>query len=548
MIQLDLVGGPSEGTSFRTDEPSFVIGRGRTNRIILLDAKVSARHAQIECRGGQYLLRDLNSRNGTFVNGRTVHEAVLGVGDEVRLGQSVLRVAAVSISPTSPAGRVSISDGDTTAPPAVQIRLGRKRSPPVFPQAPEQANLPVLVDAYRNLLAMYKVAGIIRSNADLNKLLDEVLDQVFRNFRADRAAILLFDDETGELVPRAFRTAAQVPGADEMNISRTIVNEVIGRQEAILTGDATVDERFKPAASVVQQHIRSAMCAPVGSENRVLGILYVDCRSEAGTFTKGDLEMLVAIGNEAGIAVENRILRDANIKAERLAAVGQTVAGLSHYIKNILSCMQAGSEIITRALGDGNLPSARKGWGIVHRNERKIAELALDMLNYSAQREPVKRLCDLNGIIEDIVETVQPAADDAKARIDLRLDRSLPEVPVDPTGIQRCLLNLLTNALDAVVGREGAVITISTGREAHSAVLRVADNGCGIDWDNQPRIFEVFFTTKGERGTGLGLAVVRKIVHEHAGEIAMTSTPGQGTEFKISLPIAPTQTALRPAT
>ncbi len=538
MIQLDLIAGPNQGASFNADERSFMIGRGRTNRIVLLDDKVSARHAQIESRAQDYILRDLNSTNGTFVNGLAITETPLKLGDEIRIGQSVLRVAAMRLGIPSYPGRISLTDTGPAAP--VRLRLRPPDPLPVLEHARDQTTLPTLAEAYRNLLAMYKVSSIIHGDADLEKLLDDVLAQVFRSLRAERGVIMLLDDETGELVPTAFRSREPDPSQAELTLSRTILHEVVEKQEAILTSDATLDERFNPAASVMEQHIRSAMCSPLSVKGRVLGIVYVDCRSRAGSFKKADLELLSAIANEAGVAVENRMLRDANIKAQRLAAIGQTVANLSHYIKNILTCMTAGSDIVSDALAQGGLAAAQKGWGIVSRNERKISDLVLDMLNYSAERRPARRTCDLRDIIEDVLQTARPALDDANIQVVLQLDPNLPEAFVDPAGVQRCLFNLLTNAMDAVAGRDGAAITIATARDRQSAVIRVADNGPGIPSDIQARIFDVFFTTKGDRGTGLGLAVVRKIVHEHAGEVSVTSTPGQGAEFRILLPINPT--------
>ncbi len=347
---MDVTSGPNTGASFRAEEPSFIIGRGRTNRVILRDEKISAHHAQVDCREDKYIIRDLGSTNGTFVNGKAITVASLKAGDEVRIGQTVLKITSIYVGQVKRPDKVSISDAGPARAAPVQARVSHETSPPVLDHPAEQTALPELADAYRRLLAMYKVSSIIRSSLDLDKLLDEVLAQVFRNFRAERGLIMLVDDESGELVPAVFRSRSEDPGAAEMTISRTIVSQVVEKQEAILTSDATLDDRFKAGQSIIQQDIRSVMCAPLSTKNRVLGIIYVDCRSEAGTFKKADLELLTAIGNEAGIAVENRMLRDANIKAERLAAVGQTVADLSHYIKNVLSCMQAGSDIVTRAL------------------------------------------------------------------------------------------------------------------------------------------------------------------------------------------------------
>jgi signal transduction histidine kinase/pSer/pThr/pTyr-binding forkhead associated (FHA) protein len=539
VIQLDVIDGPNEGASFRAEEPSFIIGRGRTNRIILFDNKVSARHAQIECRDDAYVIRDLDSTNGTFVNGRAVKQRDLKVADEIRMGRSVLKVTSFYIPPVERASRVSISDAASEQTSAVRMRVSRTTPPIELEKPAEDTSVPTLIDAYRHLLAMYKVSGIIRNTVDIDSLLDQVLARIFADLRAERGLVMLFDDESGALVQRAFRTRTGEAGDAEMTISRSIVDQVIEKQEAVLTSDAVSDDRFRAGESIVQDRIRSAMCAPLSTRSRVLGILYVDSRSEVGTFKKSDLELLTAIGNEAGIAVENRLLRDANIKAERLTAVGQTVAELSHYIKNILSCMEAGSEIVNRALDEGEVESVRKGWGIVRRNERRISELVLDMLNYSRERTPARVECDLNNVIEDVAESVGTTAEGAAVELRLDLDRDLPLAHVDPTGLHRCLLNLISNAIDAAQSVETPTVTVVSERDGENVVLRVFDNGPGIPEDMMDRIFDIFVSTKGERGTGLGLAVVKKIVNEHAGEVTVRNQPEGGAEFRIALAIEP---------
>jgi len=532
VIDLLIIGGSDKGASFRVEEPSFLVGRARTNRVVLRDPKASARHARIDRRGRRYVARDLSSTNGTFVNGRAVQEVELAEGDELRVGGTVFRVRGLAFAAARAAGRVRLSDA--AAPVAARIARDGAAAAPA--EAVEEADLPALVAAYRNLLVMYRVSSVLRSTADLDVLLDEVLALVFDHIRAERGAALLIDDETGELVPRASRAKPGEP-EEEMAVSRTIVDEVMEKREAILTGDAILDERFGPADSVAEQRIRSAMCAPVSTRSRALGVLYVDCRSEAGRFTKADLELLTAIGNETGIAVENRLLHEANLEAERLAAVGRAVAGLSHYVKNVLTGLTAGSEIVDRALGRADVDAARKGWDIVRQNERRMSVLVLNMLSYSAERAAAREPCDVNRVVTQVAEELRPTADARGVRLGLDLATGLAPVPADPTGLHRCVLNLVVNALDAAEGREDARVRARTAQEANCVVIEVADNGPGVPEDARERVFDAFVTTKGERGTGLGLAVVKKIVTEHAGEVSVTSAPAGGAEFRLAWPM-----------
>jgi signal transduction histidine kinase len=161
------------------------------------------------------------------------------------------------------------------------------------------------------------------------------------------------------------------------------------------------------------------------------------------------------------------------------------------------------------------------------------------MLNYSRERTPARVECDLNNVIEDVAESAANAAEAAGVELRLELDRELPLAHVDPTGIHRCLLNLISNAVDAAQGNDPAVVTACSERDGENAIIRVVDSGPGIPEDKVDRIFDIFFSTKGERGTGLGLAVVKKIVHEHAGEITVRNCPEGGAEFRISLALEP---------
>src|SRR5438270_840384 len=185
-----------------------------------------------------------------------------------------------------------------------------------------------------------------------------------------------------------------------------------------------------------------------------------------------------------------------------------------------------------------------RGWKIVSKNQGKIHDLVMNMLSYSKEREPCIEMADLGALVREVVELVQPRAREKGVQLDVvRRDDNIPAVPCDPEGIQRALLNLLGNAMDAVEEVEGARVVVGVVREkvidpVKGAWVRIVvkDNGPGIPPERLGDIFRPFVSTKGARGTGLGLAVSRKILREHGGDILVQSEVGIGSTFTLRLP------------
>ncbi|MCA9297212.1 MAG: hypothetical protein KC983_11860, partial [Phycisphaerales bacterium] len=177
------------------------------------------------------------------------------------------------------------------------------------------------------------------------------------------------------------------------------------------------------------------------------------------------------------------------------------------------------------------------GWPILARNLDRIVRLTLNMLAYSKPRTLELELYDLNGLIREVVDLLRVAIDKKGAGVILELDPAMPPMPIDANAIHQVLMNLLTNATEAVDAKTG-VITARTQFDAgtQSATVEVSDNGPGIPSEWHEEIFEAFVSRKGQRGTGLGLSVSRKIVREHGGTLDVRSQVGAGATFVVTLP------------
>ena len=229
------------------------------------------------------------------------------------------------------------------------------------------------------------------------------------------------------------------------------------------------------------------------------------------------------------------------IKSERLAATGQTVAGLAHYIKNILIGLRGGTYVLNVALAKNNTEKLRSGWGMIERNVNRISDLVLDLVNYSKERKPEYENCYPNDIASEVLELMESKAKENNIRIISKLDPAIGEVCMDPQAIHRSLLNLISNAIDACLfdsnrKKKWKIHLETILQNNHMIRFTVSDNGYGMDENVKNKLFTSFFSTKGGKGTGLGLLVTQKIVNENDGTIEVESTKGKGSTFTINLP------------
>ena len=521
------------------------IGREAGNFVQVDDNEVSRRHAEIRRVGEGFVVGDLKSSNGTYLNDSRIERAELANGDRIRIGRTILvyaqdgdafDIGAVEILPPAAAG-----DGS-------RIVRSMREDDSIVMAAPEDPQGRWLSRARSNVQVMYRTALAVSHTLDIDELLGRILQLVFEWVEADRGCIMLLDAETGEPRARA-RRDRQDGMTGSMTISRTILDYVLERGEGVLTSDAQDDDRFSSGNSVVRTGVREAICVPLQGRYGTVGVIYVDttvplvqsAEASRRRFSDEQLKLMIAIGHQAALAVEDTTYYSAMVQSERLAGVGQTIATVSHHIKNILQGIRGGAYLVDMGLENGDEVVLRKGWDIVRRNQDKISSLVMDMLSFSKEREPEPVPSDLNELITEIVETVRQRAAETQAVIHWEPAADLPRLLFDPEGLSRAILNVVTNALDAVEGRPHAAVTISVAadREAGLVRVRVADNGAGMTPETLADIFNLFASTKGARGTGLGLTVSRKILREHGGEIHASSRIGEGSTFLLEFPLRP---------
>ena len=552
MPRLVVIKGADEGRQFDLTAAAVGVGRDASNAIRLHDTEVSRRHAEFRQVDGGYRLVDVGSANGTYVNNQVIDSAALQSGDQIQFGQSVLVYTADRLERPATgdlANRISmIARHDREQSPAIVKAIGETEGSRILAR-PDTASSDWLRNALANLGIMYETIQAVSHIMDLDQLLERIMDLIFRSMAADRGCVMLLNPDTGECEPKAVRLREGVDRQEKIAISRTIMDYVLREKQGVLVTDAAQDERFASGQSIMRFGIVEAICVPMKGRHETLGVLYLDTRCASrdsawkdgatAKFTEDHLALAIAIAHQAALAIEETHYHQAMLQAERLAAIGQAIAALSHHIKNILQGLRSGSEILKMGLNDKSDEMLHQGWRIVEKNQGKIYNLVMDMLSYSKEREPAIEETDVNQVVRDVLELIAPRARELHIALEATLDLGIPSVPADPEGLHRAVLNIIGNALDAVEEAAQPCVRVATScdRETGWVDIIVADNGGGVPAEKLHDIFRPFVSTKGAKGTGLGLAVSRKILREHGGDILLESTPGAGSQFTLRLPL-----------
>ncbi len=369
---------------------------------------------------------------------------------------------------------------------------------------------------------------------DLDELLGRLMDVIHEVFRPERGALFLSDSRTGELAPSIFR-----PEGQAFAVSGTVLNHAIEKRESLLIADVQLDDRFSGAQSIVAQAILSAICSPLICKDRILGALYIDTQSHKLTYKKEDLALLNIVAANAAIAIENAILVQQKVEAERLAAMGVAVAGISHYVKNVIFGIKGSMSLIEQSLDRNDMQTISKIFPVLKRSSDKMSTLVQDMLTYSKKREPEWEPGNLNHLLQEIYDDQLARSSEAHVALALETDPAVPDSQYDHKALHDTVLNIVGNAIEACADRPDAQVLIQSRYDSGSKRIEasVKDNGPGIPAEIQKRIFDPFFSTKGSKGTGLGLAVARKTVEEHGGTLLLLSKEGSGAEFRLHLPV-----------
>lgn len=416
------------------------------------------------------------------------------------------------------------------------------------------------------LSLLQQITRSIGERLDTRSICQVVVSTIEEQLPLDLACIGLYEAPTNEIAitsvaPRneaRAREVGLVPGsrvpAEENGLSRCV------RGQLVYEPDVN-DAAFAFPQKLVDAGLRSLVVAPLLIESRVFGVL-VAARREPQAFSSGDCEFLRQLSEHVALAANQAQLTDALQRAyedlrqtqqavlqqERLRALGQMASGIAHDINNAISPIALYAESLLER--EPNLSERARGQvETIRRAIDDVTHTVARMREFYRSREQESALApvDVNRLVEQVIDHTRVRwSDMAHQRgvsIELRkeLDADVPRILGAESELRDALVNVIFNAIDAMPN--GGALTLRSRRSLdpssgnRSVRLEVIDTGIGMDEDTRRRCLEPFFTTKGERGTGLGLAMVYGTMERHGADIEIESKPGNGTTMRLRFPV-----------
>jgi signal transduction histidine kinase len=332
--------------------------------------------------------------------------------------------------------------------------------------------------------------------------------------------------------PSIVLTDIKMPGMDGVSLLREIKRTYPDVEVIMMTGHGDMNLAVKS----LKYRATDFITKPISAEALEIAIERADerisLRKQLRAYTE-NLELLVE--------EKSRKL----VEAERLAAFGEAIAGLAHTIKNISGGLTGGTFVLEKGIELHHDQYLAQGWTMIKGNVEKLVHLSMDLLNYGKSSEIHFAWCHPNQPAREVFDLMLPQAQSHGISLELSLSESLSQVYLDSEAIGRCLHNLVANAIDACLDETDSAeaaghvkkITIRTLQAQGWAVAyQIEDTGAGMDEETRLKIFQGFFSTKGSRGTGIGLMTTRKTIEKHHGDIQVTTEKGKGTIFSMFLP------------
>lgn len=523
VLKLQILSGPGKGRIFNILKERATIGRKADQDIRLVDdVKISRCHCEIAYDNKDYVLHDLNSVNGTWVDGKKITYAHLKAGETFTAGQTEFMIIAeqensVTISPDS-TGHLNLSTISTA-----KLHLDNDD----------------VTTLKKYLTVFQKVSQSLVGKLQMENFLEAIIEIIIEAIHAERAFVLLVDEHmqfSDPVVVKNYATSATV--------SETILRKCVEDRLAILIEDTQSDSDYKNSESIRRSSTRAAMCVPLISKDKVTAVIYLDSRHEQ-IFNENDLKLLASIARQAELAIENiklyeelqkkhEELKNAQeqlVKNEKLSIVGTLATAISHDMKNILTPILGVSYMVLK--NDQIDPALREAF---ERQIERLQSLTQQLLSL-VRTDPIKlAMGNINDKVEQSLQLIKTEARCQNATIKRNFATDLPSIYMDVNRLDQVFINLCLNAIQAMSGQENAVLEVGSNQDDKYVILYFKDNGPGIRPEYQNLIFEPFFTTKST-GTGMGLFSCKKIIEkDHKGILEIESQVGKGTTFIVKLP------------
>jgi len=399
------------------------------------------------------------------------------------------------------------------------------------------------------LSVLHRISLAMRDAAtEPERLWEMMLQEALKLLRGDSGAIYLQDGNGVLRVQAASGLCAERAGGCEVLPGTGVVGHVAETGKPLLVPDVAAEPRYQQIVPGVQ----SEVAAPMTGGQSIIGVINIESR-KLGAFKPSDLELLMTLAAHAAKVWENAMLyqmaqernrqliesyeklrqaQEQLIKKERLAALGEMAATVAHEIRNPMTAIRGFAQRIGRRLPPYS--TEREYLDVIISEVDRLDEVIQSVLDFGKKPVIRKQLTAIEGVINDALVILDAPIKRASLIVDRNISSGLPKLMLDEDQAKQVIINLVQNAVDATP--PGGAISIDAVADGSHVLVRFTDSGSGVDDAMRDKIFDPFFTTK-VHGTGLGLAMVKRIVEEHGGSISVENATGRGASFVMRLPL-----------
>lgn len=380
---------------------------------------------------------------------------------------------------------------------------------------------------------LIEASKTVNSSLDTDKLLSVILKTATATVHSDRGTLYLIDEMKGELWSKVQQGATLVE--IRLPIGKGIAGYVAATGETINIPEAYSDPRFNPEVDKrTGYRTKTILCMPMRNrDNKVIGVFQLLNKIQ-GAFTRDDEEYIDALSVHASIAIENAQLAQEMVSNERLSAVGKMASTIIHDIKNPMGTLRVYAQVMKKKAGDDEVGKLADE---MIRQVDRFVNMTQEILDFSRGVSSMNiQETDFGEVMDMVLIFIEKDMNKRNVKI-VRNTRFAGKILIDQDKMMRVFYNIAGNAADAMPN--GGTLTVATDRKDDKLVIEFTDTGTGMPPEIKAKIFEPFVTYGKKHGTGLGMAIVKKIIDDHKGNIEIESEMGKGTTIRLLLPIVP---------
>lgn len=389
---------------------------------------------------------------------------------------------------------------------------------------------------------LYRVAGFTKEVTDLNRLLTMIMNESERVMESEASSCMLYDETTDELY---FEVALGEKAEDikTMRLKRGtgIAWKCLEESRTLTVNDVQHEKSHYAQADEKARFVtRNLVATPMIDEGQIIGVLEVLNKRGDVPYDEQDAKILSIVAEWAGVAIAKARRIERSIQQQRLAAIGLAVSGIAHHLKNIILAIKGPLGLVRLGIKTQNQQLLNDSLPIMERGSSRMEQSVKEMLDYSKDRQPELELGNIKDLLGEIVEGCRTRAQQARVELRYCPPPDIADSYLDKFRLHDAILNIVGNAIEAHErSPEGAWVEVRVRLSQNGArhVIDIQDNAGGIPEEVLKKLFQPFFSTKGSKGTGLGLAVAVKVAQENKGALSVESKVGEGSTFTFALPV-----------